>query len=81
MLNINLSLALITVTFLFLSFNLIHIIDLFRFCARSDKILSQALEGDFTGFIFESETKQAPEQKMDIATYEPQPKSMEVESQ
>ena len=39
----------------------IIIIDLFRFCARRDKVLSQALDGDFTGFIFESETEQALE--------------------
>ena len=45
------------------------IIDLFRFCARKDRVLLQALEGDFTGFTFESETKQAPEQKLDTTTY------------
>ena len=33
------------------------IIDLFRFCARKDRVLSQALEGDFTCFIFENEKK------------------------
>ena len=43
--------------------------------------MSQALEGDFTGFIFESETKQALEPEMDTTNTEPQPKSMEVESQ
>ena len=37
------------------------IINLFRFCARKDRVLSQALEGDFTGFIFENQKKQAPE--------------------
>ena len=31
--------------------------------------------------MFESETKQAPEQEMDTTNYEPQPKSMDVESQ
>ena len=57
------------------------IIDLFRFCARKDRVLSQALESDFIGFKFESEKKQAPEQEMDSTNYEPQPKLMEVESQ
>ena len=28
------------------------IIDIFRFCARKDRVLSQALDGDFTGFEF-----------------------------
>ena len=37
------------------------IIDLLRFCTRKDKVLSQALEGDFAGFIFENDKKQAPE--------------------
>ena len=32
--------------------------DLFKFCARKDRVLSQALEGDCTGFMFESESKQ-----------------------
>ena len=52
-----------------------------RFCARRDRILFQALEGDFTGFIFESETKQALEPEMDTTNTEPQSKSMKVESQ
>ena len=51
------------------------IIDLFRVCARKDKVLSQALEGDFAGFIFESDKKQAPQPKseMDTTNGEPQP--------
>ena len=57
------------------------IIDLFRFCARKDRVLSQALEGDFTGLIFKSDAKQPPKQEMDTTNNEPQPKSMEVESQ
>ena len=32
--------------------------DLFRVCARKDKILSQALEGDFTGFTFDDDRQQ-----------------------
>ena len=48
------------------------IVDLFRFCARKDRILSQALQGDFSGFTLEFDTEQ---------TQEPQPKLMEVESQ
>ena len=45
--------------------------------------MSQALEGDFPGFMFESDAKQAPEpeQEMDTISNEPQHKSMEVESQ
>ena len=42
------------------------IVDLFRVCARKDKILSQALEGDFTGFIFDDDQQQqvrAPDQQ------------------
>ena len=31
------------------------IIDLFRVCARKDRILSQALEGDFVGFIIDGD--------------------------
>ena len=27
-----------------------NIVDLFRYCARKDRILSQALQGDFSGF-------------------------------
>ena len=34
------------------------IVDLFRVCARKDKILSQALEGDYTGFIFNDDLQQ-----------------------
>ena len=41
--------------------------------------MSQALEGEFTGFVFESDTKQAP--LRDETNNEPQPNSMEVESQ
>ena len=40
-----------------------RIIDLFRFYSRKDRVLSQALEGDFSGLMIESETKQAPEQE------------------
>ena len=76
--------------------NLSHsetIIDLFRVCARKDKILSQALEGDFTGFIFDDEDQQqtdAPNQRanaleqeteMDTTNVEPHSNIMEVESQ
>ena len=70
------------------------IVDLFRVCARKDKILSQALEGDFTGFIFDDDQQQqarapdqqqanAPEQEteMDTTNVEPQPNVMEVASQ
>ena len=70
------------------------IVDLFRVCARKDKILSQALEGDFTGFIFDDDRQQqarapdqqqanAPEQEteMDTTNVEPQPNVMEVASQ
>ena len=58
------------------------IIDLFGFCAREDRVLSQALEGDFAGFIFESDdTKQAPETEMDTTNTEPQPNSMDMKSQ
>ena len=56
------------------------IIGLCRFCARRDKVLSQALDGDFTRFVFASETKQTPEMDTTVNT-EPQPKSMKVESQ
>ena len=28
------------------------IVDLFRFCARKDRVLSQTLHGDFSGFTF-----------------------------
>ena len=45
------------------TFNMSHsemIVDLFRVCARKDRILSQALEGDFVGFIFDGDRKQAP---------------------
>ena len=55
------------------------IVDLFRVCARKDKILSQALEGDFTGFIFDDDLQQhtrapdqqqanAPEQETEMGT-------------
>ena len=70
------------------------IVDLFRVCARKDKILSQALEGEFTGFIFDDDQQQqtlapdqqqanAPEQEteMDTTNVEPQPNVMEVASQ
>ena len=59
------------------------IIDLFRVCARKGKVLSQALEGDFAGFVFEDEKEQAPEPEleMDTTNVEPQPRSMEVELQ
>ena len=70
------------------------IVDLFRVCARKDKILSQALEGEFTGFIFDDDQQQqtlapdqqqaiAPEQEteMDTTNVEPQPAGMEVASQ
>jgi len=53
------------------------IVDLFRYCARKDRILSQALQGDFSGFTLETQS----EQEMDTTTQEPQPKLMEVESQ
>ena len=69
------------------------IVDLFRVCARKDKILSQALEGDFTDFIFDDEDQQqtdAPNQRanaleqeteMDTTNVEPHSNIMEVESQ
>jgi hypothetical protein len=69
------------------------IVDLFRVCARKDKILSQALEGDFTEFIFDDDDQQqndAPNQRanaleqeteMDTTNVEPQPNVMEVASQ
>ena len=38
------------------------IVDLFRYCARKDRILSQALQGDFSGFTLE--TLPEPEQEM-----------------
>ena len=59
------------------------IVDLFRFCARKDRVLSQALHGDFSGFTLEFGTKhtQESEQEMDTTNQEPQPKLMEVESQ
>ena len=61
------------------------IIDLFRICARKDIVLSQALEGDFTGFIFDEDEKQAPEPEpetdMDTTNVEPQSRTMEVASQ
>jgi len=41
--------------------------------------LSQALQGDFSGFTFE--TLPEPEQEMDTTAEEPQPKLMGVESQ
>ena len=41
----------------------------------------QALEGDFTGFMFKSDAEQAPELEMGTTNTEPQRKSMEVESQ
>ena len=49
------------------------IIDLLRFCARKDRVLFQALKGDFIGFDFESEIIQVPkqEQEMDTTTQEP----------
>ena len=56
-----------------------NIVDLFRYCARKDRILSQALQGDFSGFTLE--TQPEPEQVMDTTAEEPQPKLMEVESQ
>ena len=70
------------------------IVDLFRVCARKDKILSHALEGDFTGFIFNDDQQQqarapdqqqanAPEQEteMDATNVETQPNVMGVASQ
>ena len=59
------------------------IVDLFRFCARKDRVLSQALHGDFSGFTLEfgTEHTQESEQEMDTTNQEPQPKLMEVESQ
>ena len=56
------------------------IIDIFRFCVRKDRVLSKALDGDFTGFDFDFETKQTPEMDATI-NIGPQPKSMEVELQ
>ena len=55
------------------------IVDLFRYCARKDRILSQALQGDFSGFTLE--TLPEPEQEMDTSAEEPQPKLVGVESQ
>ena len=47
--------------------------------------MSQALEGDFTGFIFEDDKKQAPipesESVMDTTKVEPQSRNIQVESQ
>ena len=59
------------------------IVDLFRFFARKDSVLSKVLNGDFSGFTleFEPDLTQESEQKMDTTSQEPQPKSMEVESQ
>ena len=59
------------------------IVDLFRFCARKDRVLSQALHGDFSGFTlkFGTEHTQESEQEMDTTNQEPQPKLMEMESQ
>ena len=55
------------------------IIDLFRYCARKDRVLSQALQGDFSDFTWE--TQPETEQEMDTTTEEPQPKLMGVKSQ
>ena len=55
------------------------IVDLFRYCARKDKVLSQALQGDFSGFTLE--TLPELEQETDTTAEEPQPKLMGVESQ
>ena len=55
------------------------IVDLLRYCARKDRVLSQALQGDFSGFTLE--TQPEPEQEMDTTNEEPQPKLMGVESQ
>ena len=55
------------------------IVDLFRYCARKDRILSQALQGDFSGFTLE--TLPEPEQEMDTSAEESQPKLVGVESQ
>ena len=55
------------------------IVDLFRYCATKDRILSQALQVDFSSFPLETQPK--PEQVMDTTAEEPQSKLMEVESQ
>ena len=55
------------------------IVDLFRYCARKDRILSQALQRDFSGFSLEIQPES--EQEMNTTAEEPQPKLMEVESQ
>ena len=46
---------------------------------ETNKVLSQALQGDFSGFTLE--TQPEPEQEMDTTAEEPQPKLMGVESQ
>ena len=56
------------------------IIDTFRFCTRKGRVLSKALDGDFTGCDFDFETKQAPEMDATI-NIEPQLKSMAADSQ
>ena len=55
------------------------IVDLFRYCARKDRILSQALQGDFSGFTLE--TQPEPEQEMDTSVEETQPKMAGEDSQ
>ena len=59
------------------------ILDFFRVCARKDRILSQALEGECAGFLFNSDKRQTPEPEteMDITNVEPQLRSTEVASQ
>ena len=57
-------------------------VDLFRFCARKDNVLSKALNADFSVFTLEFGTIfiQESEQEMDTTNQEPQSKLMEVES-
>ena len=52
------------------------IVDLFRFVARKDSVLSKALNGDFSGFTLEfgPELMQESEQEMGTTSEEPQPK-------
>ena len=59
------------------------IVDFFIILRQKSQCLSQALNGDFSGFKLEFGTQftQESEQDMDTTTQDPQPKSMEVKSQ